>query len=138
VTTMTIKLKTDSLRAITAFEKITGVGVRDCLVADYCVYFMVEPGSLGRAIGRNGNSIKELRRVFDKPVKVFEYSETPEGMIKSMVPGASNIEIEDEDARVSIPMENRSEVIGRGGRNIKAIKEFLLRHFKIKRLVLRR
>lgn len=135
---MTIKFETDSVRAIAAFQKVTGVGVKDCLVTDTCVYFMVEPGRLGRAIGKKGNSVKELRRVFDKSVKVFEYSDSPEGMIDNMIPGATKIEIDEDGAKVSVPVENRSEVIGRGGRNIKAIKEFLFRHFKISRLVLRR
>lgn len=135
---MPIKFQTDSLRAIAAFQKVTGVDAKDCLVTDSSVFFLVEPGGLGRAIGRNGSSIKELRRVFDKPVKIFEYSDTPEGLIKNMIPGANNIEMGKDDVKVSIPVENRSEVIGRGGRNIKAIKEFLFRHFKIERLILKR
>lgn len=135
---MPIKFQTDSLRAIAAFQSVTGVDAKDCLVTDSSVFFLVEPGGLGRAIGRNGSSIKELRRVFDKPVKIFEYSDTPEGLIKNMIPGANNIEMGKDDVKVSIPVENRSEVIGRGGRNIKAIKEFLFRHFKIERLILKR
>ena len=135
---MPIKFQTDTLRAITAFQKVTGLDAKDCLVTESALYFLVEPGSLGRAIGKGGNSIKELRRVFQRPVKVFEYSKTPEGMIKNMIPGANNIEIGKDDAMVSVPMDNRSEVIGRGGRNIKAIKEFLLRHFRIRKLILRR
>ena len=135
---MTIKLETNSLRAITAFQKVTGVDVKDCLVTEGCVYFLVGPGRLGRAIGKGGNSIKELRRIFDKPVRIFEYSDSPEGMIKNMIPGASNMEIEEDCIKVFVPAENRSEVIGRGGRNIKAIKEFLSRHFRIKRLILKR
>ncbi len=135
---MPIKFQTDSLRAIAAFQNVTGVDAKDCLVTDSSVFFLVDPGGLGRAIGRNGSSIKELRRVFGKPVKIFEYSDTPEGLIKNMIPGANNIEIGEDDVKVSIPVENRSEVIGRGGKNIKAIKEFLSRHFNIKRLILKR
>jgi len=135
---MTIKFKTESLRAITAFQNVTGVDAKDCIITDSSVFFMVEPGKLGRAIGKGGNSVKELRRVFQKPVKIFEYSSTPEGMIKNMIPGANNIEAGEDGIKVSIPVEKRSEVIGRGGRNIKAIKEFLLRHFRIEKLILRR
>lgn len=135
---MAIKFETECVRAIAAFQSITGVGVKDCLITDSCNYFLVEPGKLGRVIGKGGNSVKELRRVFGKPVKVFEYSDNLEGMIKNMIPGADNIEKMDDSIMVSVPQENRSEVIGRGGRNIKAIKEFLSRHFKINRLILKR
>ena len=135
---MAIKLETESVRAIAAFQNVTGVGVKDCLVTEYSVYFLVEPGGLGRAIGRGGNSVRELRRVFDKPVRVFEYSKGLEGMVKNMIPGASNIEMDGEEVRVSVPEENRSEVIGRGGRNIKVVREFLSRHFRVNKLILRR
>lgn len=135
---MAIKFQTDSVRAIAAFQKVTGIGAKDCLVTEDLVYFLVEPGKLGRAIGRGGNSVRELRRVFDRPVKVFEYSEGLEGMVRNMMPGAGNIEIEDGEVRVSVPEEKRSEVIGRGGRNIKAVREFLSRHFRVNKLILRR
>lgn len=135
---MVIKLETDGVRAIAAFQKVTGVGAKDCLITDTFIYFLVEPGRLGRAIGRGGSSIKELRRVFSKPVKVFEYSEGLEGMVRNMIPGAGRIEITGEDIMVSVPEDRRPEVIGRGGRNIKAVREFLSRHFGRKRLILRR
>ena len=54
-----------------------------------------------------------------------------------MIPSLKGVEISDESVTVSIPPADRSVVIGRNGQNIKAMKEFLKRHFKIKYLRLR-
>ena len=51
---MTIKLQTQNIRDIGVFERMTNVHVKDCIRDESCVYFMVEPGKSGLAIGKNG------------------------------------------------------------------------------------
>lgn len=134
---MAIKLETQTIRDIGIFERMTRVHVKDCIRDESCVYFMVENGKSGIAIGRNGSIIKNVSRVLGKTVKVFEFSEKPEEMVKSMIPSAKNVEIVNDAVNVSIPNSDRSVVIGRSGRNIKVMKKFLNRHFKINYLRLK-
>jgi transcription antitermination factor NusA-like protein len=47
------------------------------------------------------------------------------------------LEVDGDTVTVSIPNGDRSIVIGKNGRNIKIMKEFLKRHFKINYLRLR-
>ena len=61
---MTVKLETDTIRIIAAFENLTKVHARDCLVADNCIYFMVDADKIGMAIGKNGAVIKEIPGAF--------------------------------------------------------------------------
>ena len=58
-------------------------------------------------------------------------------MVSSMIPSATKVEVGDDSVAVSIPSSERSVVIGRNGRNIKVIKEFLRRQFKINQLRLK-
>jgi N utilization substance protein A len=134
---MGVKLETDDIMVVRVFEELTKVHVKDCLINEDSVYFLVEPGKMGQAIGKNGMKIKNVCKALGKNVKIFEYSETPEGMVKNLIPNANIIELTNEKVTVSIPSSERSTVIGRNGRNIKTIRKFLNRHFKIKNLRLK-
>ncbi len=134
---MSIKLATQNIRDIAVFERVTKVHAKDCIRGDTCVYFMIEPGKSGLAIGKNGSNVKSVGRVLGKPVKIFEFAPDLETMLKNMIPSIKGMEINGESVAVSIPASDRSVVIGRNGRNIKVVKEFLKRHFKIKYLRLR-
>ena len=131
---MSVKLGTDSIRNIATFEKITEVHARDCLITEDCVYFLVDPEKVGLAIGKNGVVIKELRRVFGKTVKVFGHYDTPELFIRNAFHNVKSIEMNGGRITVSIPEEDRITIIGKSGRNIKALREIMERHFDIKDL----
>jgi len=134
---MAIKLTTDHIRIVGIFERLTGVHVKDCLMDEECVYFLIEPGKMGMAIGKNGNTIKSVSRTLGKSVKIFEYADNPERMIKNLIPHIKSMEFNSNTVVVSVPASEKSTVIGRNGRNIKMIREFLKRHFKIDNLRLR-
>ena len=131
---MSVKLGTDSIRNIAAFEKITEVHAHDCLITEDCVYFLVDPEKVGLAIGKNGVVVRELRKVFGKTVKVLGYYDNPEQFIKNTFPNVKSIDMSNGRITVAIPEEDRISVIGKNGRNIKAVKELMERHFDIKDL----
>jgi NusA-like KH domain protein len=124
---------TEIIKIINAFENLTGTEVRDCICSDI-IYFLINPGKMAIAIGKNGYNIRNAERSLGKPIKVFEWNENCEQFIKNMIPQAQKIDINGEKAIVSINIESRGVVIGRGGSNIKAIREFLGRNSNVKDL----
>jgi len=134
---MNVKLKTDALRNIVAFERITRVSPKDCVEEEECVYFLVDSGKVGKAIGKNADNIKELRRVLGKSVKLFSYIDNAEDMIKINIPTVKNIDINNDTIIITVPPQDKINVIGRNGRNIKALRSILKRHFKIEEFKLR-
>ena len=134
---MTVKLGTETIRVIALFERITKVHAKDCLITDKCAYFLVNPEKVGMAIGKSGSSVKELRRLIGKTVKVFGYSNDPETLIRNLIPNAKNIEINNDSMLITIPNDDKLSVIGKNGSNIKALNEILDRHCSIKRVRLR-
>ncbi|MBI4019993.1 MAG: NusA-like transcription termination signal-binding factor [Candidatus Aenigmarchaeota archaeon] len=134
---MAVKLETQTIRIIALFEKITKVHARDCIEMDNCVYFLVDPGKVGLAIGKGGSVINGVRKALGKTVKVFGYYDNPEDMVKNLIPGVKNIELNGGSMVVSIQPKERTAAVGRNGANIRAVKEIMNRHFSIKNLKLR-
>jgi len=124
---------TKTIRMITAFENITGTEVRDCIYSE-TVYFLVNPGKIAKTIGKNGQTIKTAERLLRKSIKVFEWDSDEERFIKSMIPQAQNIVINENRATVTLDSKDRGAVIGRKGYNIKMIRELLERNSNIKEL----
>jgi N utilization substance protein A len=134
---MTIKLTTEHVRIVGTFERLAGVHVRDCLLDDDTVYFLIEPGKMGKAIGKNGNNIKSICSALGKKVKIFEYADTPEKLVRNLIPNLGSFEMNNDVITVSVPLSERSTIIGKNGKNIKMIRQFLERHFNVKNLRLR-
>lgn len=134
---MPVKLETHTIRIIAAFEKMTKVHARDCVTVEDTLYFLVEPDKIGFAIGKNGSNIKEVSRSLGKTVRLFAYHKEPTEMIKSMIPTVKSVDIKDDTANITVPAGDRVAVIGRNGKNIKAIKDIMNRHFGIKNVKLR-
>ncbi|MBU0898833.1 MAG: NusA-like transcription termination signal-binding factor [Nanoarchaeota archaeon] len=134
---MTVKLETNTIRTIAAFEKLTKVHAKDCLITDDCIYFLVNQNKIGLAIGKNGSVAKEVRRILGKPIKIFAYSSDPKELIKNMIPNIKNLQINNESMMLTIPPDEKITVIGKNGRNIKIIKSIMDRHFGIKNLKIR-
>jgi len=134
---MNIKISTETFRIISIFERVTKVHPKDCIVTDDCIYFLVDKEFMPVAIGKSGSNIKEARKHLIKNIKVLEYSEDPQTFIKNMIPAAQHIEIKDGSIEISVPAQDKSATIGKGGRNIKAIREILKRHLKVENVRLK-
>ncbi len=124
---------TDVIGIIATFENVTKTEVRDCISNDN-LYFLVNPGKVAVAIGKSGQTIKAAEKMFKKSIKIFEWAEDEKEFIKNMIPQAQKITINDDKAQVTLNSKDRGAVFGRGGSNIKIIREFLSRNSNVKEL----
>ncbi|MDD1672881.1 MAG: NusA-like transcription termination signal-binding factor, partial [Methanomicrobiales archaeon] len=121
-----IVLTEDCIRLISQFEVLTGASSRDCIIDDrnQRVIFVVNPGEMGRAIGKKGASIKKASEEMGKRIEVVEYSPNPEQFIKNCFLPAqvTDVEFQGEDnervALVGVRDEDRGIAIGKDGKNI--------------------
>jgi N utilization substance protein A len=134
---MKVKLETAAVRNISIFVKMTGISPKDCIITESCIYFVIEPSKIVFAIGKGGVRIKRLRNAFGRNVKLFGYYKDVEEMIKHMIPEMKALKRSGDSIIVSVPGSEKSRVIGKGGNNIKVIKELLKRHFSVKDLKIR-
>ena len=128
----------ETIGYINTFEMKTRVSVLDCIFDDTSVYFLVESGKAGIAIGKNGKNIKKLQQIFKRQVKVIEYDKEPKKLIENMLSSKNtSIELKDSEAIVIIDPKEKGKIIGRMGSNIKKIRKLLERNSAIKKLEIR-
>lgn len=134
---MTIKLDKETLRYIAALENESrgNVNVKDCIVKDDTIIYVVEEGQLGAAIGKNGSNVKKLRENLGKQIQIREFSDEPVEFVKNLVKslGVKDVSMDSENEKITISASNQSKgaIFGKNGRNLEAIKDLVKRHHGI-------
>jgi N utilization substance protein A len=139
---MVLIFDTESIRLITLFENLTGTNVKDCLIDNSIntVYFVVEEGKVGMAIGKNGDSVKNVENLIKKNIKIFEFSNNLNDFIKKIIPQGIGIKVINEDkimVEVKVDKKDKAMVIGRDGKNLKLYKELLGRNYGVNEVIIK-
>lgn len=124
---------TETMQLIAAFEQLTGSEVRD-IVRSETLHFLVNPGKAALAIGKGGAAVQNAEKVLKKQIKIYEWAEQTDQFVKNLIPSAKIIRIEGERAMVTVDSKDRGAVIGKGGANINALRELLIRNSSLKEL----
>ena len=133
-----ITLSNETVQCINLASKLSGADIRDCVVEDDRVVFVVEKGQLGVAIGSKAKNLEKLRSLFKKSVKFVEFDEDktrfvqnlckPYEVTKVTMEGADDASV----VRIEVNPRDKSKLIGKGGRNINMIRKIAQRHHPIK------
>ncbi|MEM5793379.1 MAG: NusA-like transcription termination signal-binding factor [Candidatus Aenigmatarchaeota archaeon] len=128
---MTIVLDNDAIRFLNLFENMTNVPVKDCYINGDSVYFIVEEGKIGLAIGKGGSSIRNVENAIGRKVKVYEYSSNPVEFVRNLIPQSREVTLINNgntvEVQIKVDKSDRGFVIGREGEKIKIYKEILKR-----------
>ncbi len=139
---MEVKLSAESIRYLTLFESLTGASVKDCIVMDDKVIFVVKKGDMGIAIGRGGINVERARELIGKKIEIIEHSDDPAEFIANIFkPIDVKVRIVQRGGRkiaqISVSPQYKGLVIGKGGKNINKAKELARRHHDIDDIVVR-
>ncbi|MCX8203677.1 MAG: NusA-like transcription termination signal-binding factor [Nitrososphaeria archaeon] len=138
-----VKITESELRYISLFQGVTDVQPLDCVVIDDMVVYVVNAGDVGKAVGKGGNVVQELRNLQRKRVKIVEFSDDPRRFIANALQPATvtAVELVERNGRLlaiaKVPDEEKGRAIGKGGVNLKAAAELARRHFGVERIVIR-
>ncbi|MFW5918398.1 MAG: NusA-like transcription termination signal-binding factor [Haloferacaceae archaeon] len=134
---MKVTLSDEALQYIALFEEETDATVRDCLLEDDRVVFLVAPGEMGRAIGPGGRHVQAVERRVDRDVDVVEAADTPEAFVENALAPAvvRGVTISDQGeetvAYVEVVEADRGVAIGSGGRTIETARRLARRHVDV-------
>lgn len=133
-----ITLSNETVQYINLASKYSRAIIKDCLVEDDRIIFVVDKGQLGIAIGNKAKNIERLRILFKKSVKFVEFDEDKIKFIQNLCKPyeVNNITVEGNDnenvVKIEVNPRDKSKLIGKSGRNINMIRKLAQRHHPIK------
>lgn len=137
---MRIKYDISLIGFMSVFEKTTGAKLKDCYNDDVlnCVTFIVQPGQLGRAIGKGASHVKRLREKMNKNIRVIEFHPDILEFVKNMVAPLKVDRVEqDETGRIIITgpdTRTKGLLIGRNAQNLRNLESNVRRYFEVKEI----
>jgi N utilization substance protein A len=138
--TQRIKLTSEELGLMSLFQNVSGAGVRDCIIDEKNgrVIYVVNPGEMGRAIGKNGIVVKTLQHLIGKPVELVEYSDDPKTFVKNALDPKYVLDVRltekldgSKIAVVVVDAKKKSAIVGRNGKNAERARLLAKRYFEI-------
>ncbi len=122
------------IRYSVLFESLTGSRLRGCFVDSEIIIFVVEPGELFKAIGRNGIFVRRMEQLLKSHIKIVEYAGSIEVFIQNLLYPAKVREILIENnvyTVVPLDLHSRGLMIGRNAQNLRNYERIVKRYFKI-------
>jgi len=138
-----IKLNTDTLRYIAALEKASGAQVKDCIVTENEIIYIVSEEQLGLAIGKSGQHVNKIRNALGKQVRIVGFKKNPVEFTRKLISfvETKSIILEDTETEKHIIIESDHKfhgfIRGKGGKKLKILKDLLKRHHDVDDVILR-
>jgi len=135
-----IKLTAEEMRYIALFQDLTRASVKDCIIDENenRIIFLVKPGDMGLAIGRNGINIKRLKRLLGRNIEVVEWADNIEQLAKNALAPARVLNVKvlttpsgRKKVLVTVDPQDKGVAIGKAGRNVARARMILKRYFDI-------
>ena len=148
-----IKIDRESMELISLFNNISGAIIKDCLIfrnQEYnseVIIFLVKEEDVGKAIGKAGEHVKDLKSKLNKKIDVIAFSENLNHFIQNILQTTKNSivvqNIETKENRnskktiiITVRPQDRGKAIGKEGSMIRKIKELVLRYFDVDNVII--
>ncbi|MBY9006290.1 MAG: NusA-like transcription termination signal-binding factor [Candidatus Lokiarchaeota archaeon] len=148
-----IKIDRQCMELISLFNNISGAIIKDCILYDTpdnygdVIIFLVKKDDVGKAIGKDGEHVKDLTIKLQKKIDVIPFSEKLDVFIKYILNTTKNsikvnsVEIKEgknykKTVIISVRPQDRGKAIGKDGSMIRKVKKLVTRHFEIDNVII--
>lgn len=128
------------MKYIILFENFTKVKVKDAYLRDDGIWFIIQDGGLFKAVGKNGVKVKKLESMVKKKIKVIEFNDDICKFSINLIYPVKPKNVEFNEGNLEIFVEDSKSkglLIGRERKNLKGLKEVLLRYFRIDNILIK-
>ncbi len=130
-----IKYDASLMKIISVFETMTGAKLKDCFEnKNQQLVFIVEPGQIGMAIGKNAVNVRRLETMLKKRIKIIEFNDNVLDFIRNLIYPLRPVDISENNDGIAIAggdMKTKGLLIGRNFQNLEETKSIVNRYFKI-------
>lgn len=128
------------LQTFSKFEKVTGAKLKDIAEHKETLIFIVDKGEMGKALGKGKKNIDTLRKVFNKNIKIVEFTPNQTQFVRNLLfplkpdsvqEDGDNIVIQDADRKT------KGLIIGAKASNLRAYESIVQRYFNINEIKVR-
>jgi len=148
-----IKIDREAMELISLFNNISGAIIKDCLIfknpdlSSEVIVFLVKEQDVGKAIGKAGEHVKDLKSKLNKKIDVIAFSEDLNKFIQNILQTTKNSilvqDIEVKESRnqkktviITVRPQDRGKAIGKEGSMIRKIKILVLRYFDVDNVII--
>lgn len=134
-----IKYDISLMQYMTFFEQATGAAVKDCFVDAHLslLTFVVQPGMIGKAVGKGGAMVRVLEEKFKRRLRIVEFHPEKLEFIKNMIMPLRVDAVREEDGVVyleSRDIKTKGLLIGRNAQNLRNLEANVRRYFEVQEI----
>ena len=124
------------IRYLNLFEKITRVTTKNCFEYNNAIVFAVHPSLISRAIGEQGNNVKEMSEILGKKIKVISLPfRGIENFIADIVSPIKfkSIEVSGSEIIINAGKQSKAALIGRNRVRLEELNNVAKEYFEKER-----
>jgi len=132
-----IKYDENLLGAMSFFEKITRSNLKDCIVNNESIIYVVMTGFIGKAVGKNGCNVQKLQNALNRKIKIVEFNPNVLQFIKNYAYPLKITDITQDGDIVTVTgndTKTKGLLIGRNAQNLRFLESVVKRYFDIKEI----
>jgi len=123
-----------SMQLMSSFETITHAKLKDLIINENFLLFVVHEGEIAQAIGPKAFNVRKLEHMFNKRIRITEFASEPVNFIKNLIYPLKVTDISEEDGVFTLtPVDSktRSILIGKNAGNLRFYESVVKRYFPI-------
>lgn len=125
------------LNTMKLFDRITHASLKDCIIEEERIIFVVNEGELGKALGKQAVNVKRLFETLKKKIKIVEFNSDKLKFISNFIHPLKVDNISEKDGIVileSHDTKTKGLLIGRAAQNLRKLEEYVRRYYDVKEI----
>jgi transcription termination/antitermination protein NusA len=137
MTDQKITFDTELLKIMALFENLTRSKLKDCFFDREKLVFMVEPGEMGKALGKNKSNVMQLEKMMKRKIKIVEFNPERLQFITNYLVPLKIVDIKEEGDIVTITgsdTKTKGLIIGIKAQNLRNLEKVAGKYFTIQEI----
>jgi N utilization substance protein A len=132
-----ITFDTEILKFMALFENMTRSKLKDCFFDRDKLVFLVDPGEMGKALGKNKMHVIKLEKMLKRKVKIVEFNPERMQFITNYLAPLKILNVKEEGDIVTVTgadTKTKGLIIGIKAQNLRNLEKIVGKYFTIQEI----